>query len=47
MYGLIYILKYRPQIKFCDKFKRVTNVLRSYNVVRHHPEMEEIYVGGY
>ena len=47
MQDLKYILKYRLQIKFYDKFKRVTNVLRSYYIVRHHLEMKEIYVGGY
>ena len=41
------MLKYKLQIKFCDKYKRVTNVICSHYVVFHHPEMKEIYVGKY
>ena len=42
--GLKYILKYKIQIKYCDKLKCVTNVLCSYYVICYHREIKEICV---
>ena len=39
MGSLKYLLKYKIQIKFCDKFKSVRYVLCNYYVVCHHPEI--------